>query len=248
MTTAHNFIQAQPELKNILVVGAYGMSKYLDMADYKIASLFADGAAAAVIQRCEDTDDGIQATYLWADGQYYDAMGIYAGGTRTPTTPQVLEEKTHLLKFLRKIPPEFNAHHWPRIVRVLCDKAGINSGQVSKYFLTQINIDSITQTMDRLEIPRDRAHNIMDCYGYTGSACIPMAMYDAHSKGVLKKGDWVCLVGSGGGVSMGGVLLQVESRSVNFELDWLKRWNQYDPSRVILRDSKSGLNLTYSNT
>ena len=79
---------------------------------------------------------------------------------------------------------------------------------MKKFFLTQINIDSIRQTMARLEIPADRSHNIMDCYGYTGSACIPMAMYDACKKGLLKKGDWVCLVGSGGGVSMGGVLMR----------------------------------------
>lgn len=32
-----------------------------------------------------------------------------------------------------------------------------------------------------------------------------------------------------------------------FELDWLKRWNQYAPNRVILRDPKQGLNLTYSD-
>ena len=192
VTTAHHFLNSNPEVKNILVIGAYKMSQYLDMNDYKIATLFADGAAAAIVQRSDDSTDGIQATDLWADGQYFDAMGIY----------------TSQLQFVRKIPPEFNAHHWPRIVKKLCDQAKINPGDVKQYFLTQINIDSIRQTMDRLELPHERSHNIMDKYGYTGSACIPMAIYDACSQHLLKKGDWVCMVGSGGGVSMGGILMR----------------------------------------
>jgi 3-oxoacyl-[acyl-carrier-protein] synthase-3 len=48
----------------------------------------------------------------------------------------------------------------------------------------------------------------MDRFGYTGSSCIPMAIYDACEQHLLKKGDWVCMVGSGGGVSMGGILLR----------------------------------------
>jgi 3-oxoacyl-[acyl-carrier-protein] synthase III len=207
LSTAHHFLSGG-KLKNILVVGAYGMSKHLDMADYKIASLFADGAGAVIVQRTEDSNDGIQATDLWADGQYFDAMGIYGGGTRSPISDGVLRDKMHLLKFMRKIPPEFNAHHWPRIVKKMCDEVKINPGQVKQYFLTQINIDSIRQTMERLELPVERAHNIMDCYGYTGSACLPMALYDACKKHQLKKGDWICFVGSGGGVSMGGALIR----------------------------------------
>jgi 3-oxoacyl-[acyl-carrier-protein] synthase-3 len=52
------------------------------------------------------------------------------------------------------------------------------------------------------------SYNIMDRYGYTGSACIPMAIADAANHHKLKKGDLILLVGSGGGVSMGAVALE----------------------------------------
>jgi 3-oxoacyl-[acyl-carrier-protein] synthase-3 len=208
LTTAHHFLNSQPNMKNILLVGAYGMSKHLDMADYKIASLFADGAGAVIMQKTEDPNDGVQATDLWADGQYYDAMGLYGGGTRAPMTEGVMKEHMHQLKFLRKIPAEFNAFHWPRIVNKICDRAQIRPTDVKKFFLTQINIDSIRQTMQALGLPIERSHNIMDRFGYTGSACIPMAIADACDQHLLKKGDWICLVGSGGGVSMGGALMR----------------------------------------
>ena len=42
-----------------------------------------------------------------------------------------------------------------------------------------------------------KAHNIMDKWGYTGSACIPMALDDAARQGKLKPGDVIVLCGSG---------------------------------------------------
>lgn len=208
LTTAHHFLNSSKNHKNILVIGAYAMSKHLNMDDYKIASLFADGVGAAILQKSNNADEGIIATDLWADGQFFDAMGIYAGGTRAPLSETVLKEKSHQLKFARKIPPEFNSTHWPRIINNICGDAGIQPEDVKTFFLTQINIDSIRQTMEVLKLPQERAHNIMNCYGYTGSACLPMALHDAASKHLLKRGDWVCLIGSGGGVSMGGVLIR----------------------------------------
>lgn len=205
---ANKFIAADLRYKNILVIGAYGMSKHLDFSDYKIATLFADGAGAAVLSATENENEGIHSSYLWADGSFHDAMGIYGGGTARPINEDALAAKAHQLKFVRKIPPEFNAEHWPRIANLLLKQAGLRPQDISRYFMTQINIDSINQTMDRLEVPRNRSHNIMDRFGYTGSACLPMALADAVDSHELKAGDWVLMIGSGGGVAMGGVLFR----------------------------------------
>ena len=48
---------------------------------------------------------------------------------------------------------------------------------------------------------------MMDRFGYTGSACIPMALADAARKHKVKDGDLVCFVGSGGGMSMAAVTM-----------------------------------------
>lgn len=205
---ANKFISSDERYQNILIVGAYGMSKHLDFNDHKIATLFADGAGAAVLQPTSNPDEGVIAGYLWADGQFHDAMGLYAGGTAQPTNEDVLHTNRHKLKFLRKIPAEFNAEHWPRIAHWLLNRIDRRAQDVDHFFLTQINIDSINQTMARLEVPLDRSHNIMDRYGYTGSACLPMALADAYESGKLKAGDLLLMIGSGGGVAMGGAALR----------------------------------------
>ncbi len=205
---AGKYIAADPQYKNILVVGAYGMTKYLNFDDYKIATLFADGAGAVVVQAREtDATEGLLASTLFADGQYHDYMGIYAGGTRTPITHEVIENKKHLLDFAKKIPIETNGTHWPRLTRILLDRLHKKEQDIDHFFLTQINIQSIYEALDNLGLPHSKSHNVMDRYGYTGSACIPMALHDAVLQHKLKKGDLVFMLGSGGGLSMAAAAL-----------------------------------------
>lgn len=209
LDVASKYIMADPRYRNILVAGAYGMSKFLNWDDYKVASLFADGAGAVVVRPAPEDGErpGILASQLYTDGQYHDHMGIYAGGTFMPISAEALERKDHLLRFARKIPVETNGIHWPRLIHALLDRIQRKPGDIDRFFLTQINIQSIQETMDRLGVDRSRSHNIMDRFGYTGSACIPMAIADAADRHLLKRNDLVVLVGSGGGMSMAAMAL-----------------------------------------
>src|SRR6185436_883905 len=83
LDTASKFIIADPEYKNILVIGAYAMSKYLDWKDKKTATIFADGAGAVLLEASQE-GPGLLASKLVADGSFHKHMGIYAGGTQMP--------------------------------------------------------------------------------------------------------------------------------------------------------------------
>ncbi len=204
---AAKYIAADSRYKNILVVGAYAMSKWLNFDDFKIATLFADGAGAAILQPSED-GLGLLTSELYTDGQYHDYMGIYGGGAYRPITHEVIENKKHLLDFAKKIPIETNGTHWPRLTRIILDRIKKQPEEIKHFFMTQININSINEALDNLKLPRDKSHNIMDRYGYTGSAAIGMAIADAARSHKLKKGDLVFLLGSGGGLSMAAMALE----------------------------------------
>lgn len=206
---ASKYIASDEQYRNIVVVGAYGMSKYLNWDVYQIASLFADGAGAVVVKGNKDLNaPGIITSKLFTLGEFHDYMGLYGGGTFKPITQEVVEKKEHLLNFAKKIPLETNSVHWPRLVNLLLDRANKKLSDVELFFLTQINIGTIQETMKILDLPQEKSYNIMDRYGYTGSACIPMAIADAVNHHRLKKGDLVMLVGSGGGVSMAAMALE----------------------------------------
>lgn len=204
---ANKYMTADPHYQTVLVVGAYGMTKYLNWDDYKIASMFADGAGAVILQATGEQPSFLAST-LYCDGQYHDYMGLYAGGTRTPMTHEILENKGHLLNFAKKIPTETNGLHWPRLARLLLDRIHKKESDIRHFFLTQLNIESIREALDKLGLPHEKSHNIMDRFGYTGSACLPMALADAVAQHKLKKGDLVFFLGSGGGMSMAALALE----------------------------------------
>jgi 3-oxoacyl-[acyl-carrier-protein] synthase-3 len=54
-----------------------------------------------------------------------------------------------------------------------------------------------------------KTHMIMETVGYTGSACIPMALDDALQAGKIKPRDLVVLIGSGVGYNQAGVAFRV---------------------------------------
>jgi 3-oxoacyl-[acyl-carrier-protein] synthase-3 len=54
-----------------------------------------------------------------------------------------------------------------------------------------------------------RAHTVMEKWGYTGSACIPMALHDAVLAGRARPGDLLLLVGSGVGYNQAGMALRL---------------------------------------
>lgn len=202
LDTASKFIIADTAYRNVLVVGAYAMSKYLDLHDKKTATIFADGAGAVVLQARAD-QPGFLAGKLRADGSFHDHMGIYAGGTRLPITKDVIDEGIwNKVRFAKKYPAEVNTEGWPAIVKDVLAKARLSVDDVKLFLFTQVNLSTIREVMANLGLPMERTRTIMQKWGYTGSACIPMVLHDALVAGKLEHGDNVVMCASGGGLNM----------------------------------------------
>lgn len=195
------YIQSDEHYQNVLVIGAYAMSKHLNLTDKKTVTLFADGAGAVILQAAKETDRGYLSSQLISEGQYHDYMGIYAGGAQQPVTEEAIAKHSHQLVFAKKFPKTLNPETWSAMALELNKRLDVKADEVDQYFITQININSIRETMDRLGLSYDKAHTIMHHYGYTGSACIPMALNDAWEKNLVHAGDLVYFIGSGGGLA-----------------------------------------------
>jgi 3-oxoacyl-[acyl-carrier-protein] synthase-3 len=208
LDTASKFIVADSAYRNVLVVGAYAISKYLDWHDKKTATIFADGAGAVVLQ-ARDDHPGFLAGKLRADGSFHDHMGIYAGGTHLPVTNEVLDEGIWTkVRFAKKYPAEVNTEGWPQIINQVLGKANLKLGDVKLFLFTQVNLSTIKEVMAKLKLSMERTHTIMQKWGYTGSACIPMVLHDAVSAGKLERGDNVIMCASGGGLNMACVVFR----------------------------------------
>lgn len=201
LETGVNYIKANERLKKVMVMGAYGMSRFLNLDDKKTVTLFADGASAAILEPTEEAGSGYLAGDMRTRGEYHDYMGIYSGAVAHPTTETAVQNQDHKLKFVKKFPKELNPIMWTDMIRTVAERGGFDVSEIKRAYMTQININQIWETMDNLGLPRETATTIMENYGYTGSAAIGMAMDTSVRKGELDRGDIIICMGSGGGLS-----------------------------------------------
>ena len=195
------YIATDPDYRYILVAGGYGMTRFLDWKDKYTATLFVDGAGVVLLGVGDKP--GFLAGKLKAVGEYHDALGVYTGGALRPANAQNLETYGRSrVQFVRKFPKTFNTDHWPGLIRDTLAKADLEVKDVDWFIFTQLNLRTIEQMMSILEQPIEKTHWVMDRYGYTGSACIPMALDDlVHTAKGPKNGDLVVFCASGGGIS-----------------------------------------------
>ena len=196
------YLMTEPTMKYILVVGGYGMSRFIDYKDKKTANLFADGAGAVVLGVGEE--QGFLASNLLAVGSFHNALGIYTGGTYRPCTPENMAQfGAPKVEFVKKFPKTFNTEYWPKLMKGALDKAGLTFDDVEQYYFTQLNLRTIEVMMDLLKQPIEKTHWVMDKWGYTGSPCVIMALDDAIAQGKgPKPGDVILFCASGGGITM----------------------------------------------
>jgi len=189
-------IIANPAIKNVVVVGAYLMHK-LTSPDDPMGFFYGDGAGAAVLTASDEP--GFLNSAFIADGAYAKHWAIFSGGTAEPATEESVRMGRTRVKQVERYPPEINHEGWPRLVRKVACEGGFDVQDIDFVIFTQVRKASVELVMADLGLPRERTHTIMDKWGYTGSACIPMALDDALEQKRVKPGDLVVFVGSGVG-------------------------------------------------
>lgn len=206
-------IAANPEINTILVVGVYLMQKLADPED-PMVFFYGDGAGAVVLEARHEEgigpSHGFLASAFLADGSYHRHWGIYAGGTFEPASVEAVQAGRTRVRLVERYPPEVNHEGWPKLVREVCRRAGLSLEEVDFVLLTQVRKPSIELVMESLGLPMEKTHTIMEKWGYTGSACLPMAFVDAMEKGLLHAGDLVIFVGSGVGYNQAAAAFRLE--------------------------------------
>lgn len=168
-----------------LVIGADCLSRITNQDDRSTAVLFADGAAAVVLENRQG-GEGLHSFDLGVDGSAHDLLRCPHGGTISMEGREVFR----------------------RAVRVTVDSAlsamesaGTNADKVALFVPHQANLRIIEATASRLGIPMERVSIVLDRTGNTSSASIPLALAQAADDGRLHSGDTVLMSGFGAGMT-----------------------------------------------
>ncbi|MBS0308222.1 MAG: ketoacyl-ACP synthase III [Proteobacteria bacterium] len=196
LTIASGIVATNPGIKTVLVIGVYMMHRLADPTDAAIF-FYGDGAGAAVIEAGDKP--GFIGAAMQADGSYAESWGIYSGGTAEPASETSVKEGRTQVRLTKRYPPEINDTGWPKLFHRLAKENHFTADEVDQVIFTQVRKPTIELAAQNCGVPIEKCHMIMDKWGYTGSACIPMALDDAISLGKIKPGNLVVMIGSGVG-------------------------------------------------
>lgn len=210
LSMADVFIRAG-QYRTCLVIAAEVKSAFLDRADSTSRALFADGAGAALVRR-EDSQrpdgSGILGIRLYADGAGHDLIQVVAGGSRQPLDPGAIREQRHTIRLQGAPVFRLAVRRLAAGVGDLLKEFGLAVTDVRQVLFHQANGRILAALCERLTIPPDRTTSIIERYGNTSSASLPMVLHEAASTGKLKTGDLLLLGAFGGGLTWGTALIR----------------------------------------
>ena len=176
----------------VLLIGSETLSRITDMDDRKIAVIVGDGAGAVVVEPVE----GPGSLLSWnmnADGSLKHLLKCEHGGTLFMDGKEVFRRAVRVVV--------------ESAGRALAD-AGLGPDDVTLMVPHQANLRIIQAACQRLNIPEERTAVVIDRYGNTSSASIPLALHDVLENGRVSKGDTLLLTGFGGGMTWASAVLR----------------------------------------
>jgi 3-oxoacyl-[acyl-carrier-protein] synthase III len=176
----------------ILLIGAETLSKFTDMDDRSIAIIVGDGAGAVLIEPI-DGPGQLLSWNLSSEGSLRHLLYCEHGGTL------FMDGKEVFRKAVRVVVESAE--------RAMAD-AGIGPDDVSLLVPHQANLRIIVAACQRLGIPEERTVVVIDRYGNTSSASIPLALHDAITNDRVHDGDILLLTGFGGGMTWASAVLR----------------------------------------
>ena len=215
--------------KNILVVGSEKHSFGLDFTTRgrNISVIFGDGAGAVVLQATDEPGTGILSTHLHSDGNSAELLAMYNPGTHA----NHWADKNYAHFDQAEIGQMFMSHQmideaqnypymdgqsvfkkavvkFPEVIMEALDKNGLTPADIHLLIPHQANLRISQFVQQKLQLADSQVYNNIQQYGNTTAASVPIALCEAWEKGMIEKGNLVCLAAFGSGFTWGSALIR----------------------------------------
>ncbi|MDD5101863.1 MAG: ketoacyl-ACP synthase III [Endomicrobiaceae bacterium] len=207
VATAKAFVESGM-YKTVLLVGVEALSRVTDWTDRNTCVLFGDGAGAMIFQASKEDND-IVSVYLGADGTHTGLLDLPAGGAKTPTTHETVDQKLHTIKMAGKDVFKVAVVKMAEAVGKALELANKTDKDIALYVPHQANLRIIDAVVKKAGINKDKVYINVQKYGNMSSATTIVALDEARQEGRIAKNDLVELVAFGGGLTWGACILKL---------------------------------------
>lgn len=193
------------QVKTVLLVGAEMYSKLLNPKDFSTFPFFGDGAGA-VLFTTGRRGEGVLHSCLETDGSQDHVIQVPAGGSMKPYTG-LKHPRDLFFKMNGKKVFSFAVEQGTHIILKLLEETGFRPRDIDCFIAHQANIHIIQKIADNIHVAHDRFFINLYDHGNTAGASVLIALDEAISSRMIKRGDLVLTVAFGGGLSWGANLI-----------------------------------------
>ena len=198
---ARNFLLAEPELRNILIVAASRESHLLDYGNERSRFMFnfGDGAVAGLLTR--DAGHELLGSHALTDGSFSLQVKVPAGGSVEPASPATVAGRRHFLDVadpaqMKGGLDEVSLPNFVGAARGALERSGATLDDVS--YLCGIHMKRSMHEAIVRELGSPRAAYLDDT-GHMSGVDPLLALDRAGRAGELSEGDLVLLLAAGTG-------------------------------------------------
>jgi 3-oxoacyl-[acyl-carrier-protein] synthase III len=200
-------LNASP-VNRALLIGVEAYSRFINPQDRGTAVVFGDGAGALVLDRAVDDGAGILSSDLGCEGSLTDIVGIRAGGSAMPVTPEVVVSGDYQIHMTGKAVYEFAVGALVESIDVTLARAGVDLSEVKWFVPHQANLRIIEAVGEKLNFDPARVVLNIERYGNTGAASIAIGLAETAAEGRIQRGDLVLVSSVGAGMTWGSALIR----------------------------------------
>jgi 3-oxoacyl-[acyl-carrier-protein] synthase-3 len=177
------------------------MSAIIDYTDRATCVLFGDGAGAVLVEPSPN-GQGIRDTIIRSDGAGMPYLHQKAGGSRLPPSADTLKYRMHFVHQEGAAVYKFAVARMAEVAAELMMRNALTPDQVDWLVPHQANRRIIEATAERMNVPMERVMLVIQKYGNTTAATIPLCLWDYEAK--LKTGNRLIMAAFGGGFTWAG--------------------------------------------
>lgn len=212
------------------VLGVEVLSGSLPKAGTDIATMFADGGAALIVDMVTP-DDGAPTRMGFAfgtDGKHAESLFVRGGGSKNFTTPETVAKNMHVIEMDPKVIGEQAVRRMVEMATLAMERAGITP-QNSILIPHQANGRIMQKVANQLEFPQDQVISTIDHTGNTSAASTGIALFEAVNNRIVNRNDYVVLVAFGAGLTFGALAIPMVGLP--------KRYNRSFPHKIGLNNT-----------
>jgi 3-oxoacyl-[acyl-carrier-protein] synthase III len=208
LITAAQFIRTGVH-KNVLVIGADVLSRWVDWSDRTTCVLFGDGAGA-VVCRGIPQGDRLLAFEMYSDGSQNDSLNLSYQSQSRPLVAEITNEvgTYQPITMNGREVYRFAVAKVPEAIGKAMFRANLNAEDIDWLLLHQANQRIMDAVAKRLQIPPEKILSNIAEYGNTSAASIPLALDTAVREGKVKPGDIIAASGFGAGLTWASAIFK----------------------------------------